>query len=121
MAEQTRSRHFTSPLETAIVLPEQWFTRRRALPEPERRLRLALLDDALRYHRDYAGATERRARVLYEDAAEWIASRDRSEPFAFENVCDALGLDASAIRRALRRDPASRPRVAPRPPHRRAA
>jgi hypothetical protein len=85
-----------------IVLPEQYFTARSALAEPERRLRLAILEDALRYYQQNAGAVGRRGRALYEDAADWFASPDRSEPFAFENVCDALGLDAHYIRRCLR-------------------
>jgi hypothetical protein len=84
------------------ILPAQFFAPRVAIAEPERRLRLAILEDALRYYCSYAGATERRARVLYEDAAEWFASTDRSETFAFENVCDALGIDPDAIRRRLR-------------------
>ena len=90
----------TFPLDT--VLPAQFFAPRTAAPEPERRLRLALLEDALRYYTTYAGEPDRRARMLYEDAAEWFASDDRSEPFAFENVCDALGIDPDAIRRRLR-------------------
>lgn len=97
-----------SALADDIVLPAQLLRRRQALPEPERRLRLAILEDALRYYRDYAGSTDSRRRALYDDAAEWIASRDRREPFAFENVCDALGLHPDAVRRALARERAQR-------------
>jgi hypothetical protein len=97
------------------ILPAQLFSPRTAIPESERRLRLAILEDALQYYLEYADATDRRARVLYEDAADWIASTDRSDPFTFENVCDALGLEPSAIRRRLRR------RDAERAGHRRAA
>jgi hypothetical protein len=86
-----------------IIVPEQFFPAVSALADPERRLRLAILQDALRYYQQYAAATDRRARALYEDAAEWFASPDRSEPFSFVNVCDALGLDASYIRRGLQR------------------
>jgi len=31
----------------------------------------------------------------------WFASNDTAFPFTFLNVCDALGLEASAVRRAL--------------------
>ncbi len=85
-----------------VVLPAQLFAARRP-PDSERRLRLAILEDAVRYHRQYRNAADRRGRALYEDAVEWFASRDRSEPFAFENVCDALGLDPDYIRRGLAR------------------
>jgi len=42
-------------------------------------------------------------RALYEDAVDWFSSPDRSEPFSFENVCDALRLDPDYVRRGLRR------------------
>ena len=107
MPEDPRSPQLTYPLEADILVPAQWSTPRPALPESERRLRAAILEDALRYYRDYRGSSDRRARAIHEDAVEWFASTDRSEPFAFENVCDALGLDANAIRRGLR--PSSAP------------
>ncbi len=116
MMDDPRSAQLAGPLESDIVLPAQWFAQRSALPESERRLRLAILEDALRYYRDYAGMSDRRARAWHDDAAEWFASRDRSEPFAFENVCDALGLDPAAIRRGLHRWS-----VDPDPMHRHAA
>ena len=71
--------------------------------DPERRLRLAVLDDAIRYFQRYAHATDRGAQALYEDAVDWLGSSDRTEPFAFENVCDALRLDAHAVRQRLHR------------------
>lgn len=113
MTENPEATH-SSQLEADVVVPAQWFGRVYALPESERRLRLAILEDALRYYRAYAGAADRRARALYQDAAEWIASQDRSEPFSFENVCDALDLDAAAIRRHLDRETLPRLRGVPR-------
>jgi len=86
-----------------LILPEQCPPAGTALAAPERRLRLAILEDASRYYRQYYGATDGRARVLYEDAADWFASPDRSGPFSFENVCDALGLDPHYVRRGLAR------------------
>lgn len=86
-----------------MILPAQWQAEVHALHDPERRLRLAVLEDAILCYQRYGDATDRRARVLYEDAADWLASPDRSEPFAFENVCDALGLDPDYIRQGLQR------------------
>ncbi len=123
MADDSRSPQLAHPLEPDVALPARLFARRVALPESERRLRLAILEDALRYCRDYADTTDRRARAFRDDAVEWLASRDRSEPFSFENICDALALDASAIRRSLRTSSATPPlRALPRGrPHRHAA
>jgi hypothetical protein len=33
------------------------------------------------------------------EAEEWLLSADRSSPFSYLNLCDALDLDADAIRR----------------------
>lgn len=76
---------------------------RSALAEPECRLRLAILEHAIRCYQECAGAGGRRAHRLYEEAADWFASPDRSEPFTFENVCDALELDPDAVRCRLQR------------------
>jgi hypothetical protein len=34
-------------------------------------------------------------------AVAYVASTDRTWPFSFENLCDALGLDAASLRREL--------------------
>jgi hypothetical protein len=39
-----------------------------------------------------------------EDAIAWIASTDRRWPFSFENICEALGMEADELRRRLRRE-----------------
>jgi hypothetical protein len=40
-------------------------------------------------------------------AVAYLASTDRTWPFSFENLCDALGLDVTALRHELvvMRDP----------------
>lgn len=35
-------------------------------------------------------------------ALAYVASTDRAWPFSFENVCDALGIDAGALRARLK-------------------
>jgi hypothetical protein len=89
--------------EDEILLPVQLTRHAPRLREPERRLRLAVLEDAIRYFQRYLHATDKRGRALYEDALDWFASPDRSEPFSLENVCDALGVDAEYVRGGLRR------------------
>ena len=66
----------------------------------EHRLMLAILEDAIMLfvksvsENVVAGQEARAARA-------WLESRDRSSPFAFESVCDTLGLDSGYIRRGL--------------------
>jgi len=83
------------------ILPEQFHAEGVALRDPERRLRLAVLEDAIRELERYRGIVGGRARR--EDALAWFASDDREQPFSFANVCDALGLDPDYIRRGLAR------------------
>jgi hypothetical protein len=83
-------------LDVQVILPEQ-ATPRRAL-DPERRLMLAVLREAvLAYLLDEARST--RAGMLEVEA--WFGSDDTSWPYSFGNLCDALGLDRTAVRRAL--------------------
>lgn len=68
----------------------------------EARLALAVVEDAIITVRMTTGVRTPRARRLAIEAWSWLASRDRSHPFAFENLCDHLGLDAAWLRRGLR-------------------
>ncbi len=68
----------------------------------EARLALAVVEDAVSTVRLTVGVHAPRARRLATEAWAWIASHDTSHPFAFENLCDHLGLDAAWLRRGLR-------------------
>ncbi len=85
------------------ILPAQFFDPRRAHRlSAEQRLMLALLGDAIRVYRQGVLARAARKRMLYVDAERWIMT-SRGNPFAFgfEMVCEALGLDATALRQRL--------------------
>jgi len=64
----------------------------------ELQLRLAVLEDCLR---GLLAARDHRTRALRCDLA-WIESRDRNGPFAFEILCETLGIDADRLRRRVR-------------------
>jgi hypothetical protein len=67
----------------------------------ERRLMLAVLEDAVRNV-----ALARNARISSKRARQelaWVTSVDRTDPFAFESICDALGIDPSWLRARLLR------------------
>lgn len=86
-----------------VVLPEQFFGAPNSPPmSPERRLMLAVLEEAvltlLRHRRQPA----RRPRRAARDAAHWIEQSDPSWPFSFESICAALQLDADYVRQGLR-------------------
>jgi hypothetical protein len=86
------------------LLPSQYFDRirRRASSDGERRLMVAILEDAVDVYRKQAGARDRRRRQLFEDAEAWIESPDRGWIFSYENICEVLGIDAGYLRKGLR-------------------
>src|SRR5438046_10696217 len=78
--------------------------------QPEKRLQVAVLADAvLTFHR-WAAVERARARCLFAEVEAWFASEDADGPFSFTTICDSLNLDATS-RRAAPRD--SSPRLGP--------
>jgi hypothetical protein len=72
---------------------------RRSSPrEGERRLALAVLEDAvIRVRRNRRWARLRHLWPTHE-AEHWVASRDRERLFSFENVCLLLAVDPGEVR-----------------------
>src|SRR5262249_55825469 len=97
--------HYDRLLEPEAVLPIQfpgtpWSVR---CFEPERRLLLAVLADAIKTFQKYATTPKGRGRRLFKEVDGWFSSDDDSTcQFSFPIVCYALGLDASSIRSGLR-------------------
>jgi hypothetical protein len=85
------------------LLPSQYFDRirRRAQYDGERRLMIAILEDAVDVYRKQAGAHDARGQQLFLEAEEWFADTDRSWLYSFENICDVLDLEADYLRRGL--------------------
>ena len=92
-----------SGLEPETILPSQYFDRVHidASLQPEKRLMLAVLEDAVGTFQKYATASTRRGQRLFAEAEEWFASDAMDWPFGFENICQALGLEPEFLRRGL--------------------
>jgi hypothetical protein len=104
-------------LEPDPVLPAQLIGSYRldASAMPEKRLLLAVLEDAVITFRRYATSTQRRGQRLFKEAEEWIVSDDVRWACSFENVCDVLGFDSQYLRQGLLawRDRQRRAKTAP--------
>lgn len=89
--------------EPDVLLPNQYFAafRRGRAVEGERRLMLAVLEDAVDSYRKYALARDPREQACFLEAREWFVSDDRSWLFAFENVCDVLEMEPDYLRSGL--------------------
>ncbi|MCL5044959.1 MAG: hypothetical protein M1336_06695 [Deltaproteobacteria bacterium] len=87
------------------LTPEQFFDGRRAdgTARPFKRLMLAVLEDALRCFQNNAGAAGGARRRQFTEVERWFSAEGEEGPFAFENVCEALGIEPGFLRGGLYR------------------
>jgi hypothetical protein len=75
--------------------------RRKSYWEPEEKLMLAVLDDAIACFQKYAFARDRKRKVLFQEAEDWVQDTNSDWPFSFANVCETLGFDPDYLRQGL--------------------
>ena len=88
-----------------VMTPEQFYSGARAddLPiRPIKRLMLAVLEDAMRCYQTCGNARSRLRRRLFAEAEAWILDRRAEGPFAFETICQTLGIEPDCLRKGLR-------------------
>ena len=85
------------------LLPSQFFhaLRRKTSQEPEKRLVMAILQDAIECYQKHLFARESKAQQLFVDAEEWLMSDARDYFFAFDNICELLDINPEFLRRGL--------------------
>lgn len=93
-------------LETfgANVLPAQYNRQPRwTVSENERKLLTAVLMDAIQCYLSNRKAKDRRHRIEFLEAQRWFERRGSAGQglFAFETLCEALGLNPDALRKRL--------------------
>jgi hypothetical protein len=98
-----------SPLLEDNLLPEQFFGPRAnvGMVSPEAALMRAVLEDALLCLYGHFRAPDRRSLRLAHEAEAWFLSEEVHWPFAFRSICEVLGLEPEAVRKALLRDRSS--------------
>jgi hypothetical protein len=88
-------------VELDILTPAQFALLQKKPLEKEQRLLLAMLEDAVHCFQTYLFAKKPRERQLFAEAEAWINSTQEDWFFSFENTCELLGLQATALRDAL--------------------
>lgn len=85
------------------LLPIQYFEnfRRKVQTEPEKRLLLAVLEDALACYQKHFSSRGGRGMRLFRETEEWIFREDSTRPFSFTNICEVVGFDPQYIRSGL--------------------
>jgi len=89
--------------EPDVLIAEQSAAarRRRAALSGEKRLMLAVLQDAFETYQKYLLADDRIGRALFCEAAAWIANPRNDGVFSFEHISEALDIEPGYFRRSL--------------------
>jgi hypothetical protein len=69
--------------------------------EPEKRLMLAVLKDAINCFQDNVFARGGKRKKLFEESEAWILAGDHGWVFSFENICVVLGINPAYVRQGL--------------------
>jgi hypothetical protein len=93
---------FETLSEDPVVRFDYYAMRTRNALDGERALMFAVLVDALDTYVKTRSAKGHRKRAEFNEVDNWIRSRTTGSPFAFESICDSLGLNPDAIRFALK-------------------
>ena len=100
------------PVEESIelVMPVQFHTPASEAWWPgEKRLMLAVLTDAIDILMKGPGVNDPRRTTVFEETVAWFTRDDADWPCSFVNACNALGIDAHAVRDAITRRMPRRP------------
>ncbi len=95
----------TSLFQPDTLLPAQYLEtfRKKGHVEPEKRLMLAVLEDAIACFQKYLFVRDSRGRTLFREAEEWIVEEGSDWLFSFDNICEVLALDPQYVRQGLLR------------------
>ncbi|HEY7316583.1 MAG TPA: hypothetical protein VIE89_03345 [Candidatus Binatia bacterium] len=93
----------TSLFQPDTLLPEQYLDtfRRKLHLEPEKKLMLAVLEDAIACFQKYVFAREGKSKILFQEAEDWVQDTHSDWLFSFANVCETLGFNPDYLRQGL--------------------
>jgi hypothetical protein len=69
--------------------------------EPEKKLMLAVLEDAIACFQKYVFVREGKGKVLFQEAEDWVWDTNSDWLFSFANVCETLGFNPAFLRQGL--------------------
>lgn len=91
-----------SPVQPDELLAYQFETiRRRTELEPEQNLMVAVLEDAIVCFQKNVLAKTHKARMVFQEAENWILEDNENRLFAFKTICENLEIDADWLRKQL--------------------
>lgn len=97
--------NIVSRFEPDLLVSGQYFEnlRSKTLLEPEKRLMLAILEDAINCFQHNVLAQSGKRKRLFEEAEDWILAGDHDWFFSFENICEVCGINPEYVGEGLLR------------------
>jgi hypothetical protein len=94
-----------SLLEPDVLSPVQYFdtVRPNPLKEPEKKLMVAILEDAITCFQDNVLVESGKRKKLFDEAEAWLFQEGSTWIFSFRNVSELLGVDPEYLRGGLMR------------------
>ena len=104
-SQATSDDRIASLFQPDTLLSAQYFDnmRRRTLLEPEKRLMLAILEDAVNCFQENLSAESGKRKILFDDVEQWIRADGSDWVFSFDHICEALGFTPAYVRQGLLR------------------
>jgi hypothetical protein len=95
----------SSLFEPDTLVSAQYFQnfRGKIYLEPEKRLILAMLEDAVSCFQVYVTARSGSGKKLFNEPEEWIMMKHNDWIFSFASVCEMLGFNPEYVRQGVRR------------------
>lgn len=86
-----------------VILPLQYLERFRSNTylEGEKKLMLAVIEDAVSCFQKYSSARDKKGKQLFHEVEEWIMEEKDEWLFSFANICESLEIHPGYLRRGL--------------------
>ena len=93
----------TSLFQPDTLLPDQYLDtfRRKLHLEPEKKLMLAVLEDAVACYQKYLLARDGKGKSLFRETEDWVLEQQDDWLFSFINVCETLSFEPDYVRQGL--------------------
>ncbi len=103
MQHPSRTNSSVTIFEPSILLPVQFFAGlgQQVPAEGQRRLMLAILEDATECFQKHLWATDHKRRQLHDEAEQWFLADDPNWLFSFVNICEAFEIHPVLFRQSL--------------------
>jgi hypothetical protein len=86
-----------------VLIPGQFMatTKSKTHRDPEQRLMLAVLEDAVWCFQNGLRAKDKKKQELSREAEQWMLEEDSGWLFSFNEICELLGIESNYLRKRL--------------------